>query len=192
MKGSFPWCDWAPFDTFNERRTDGKGLTPEMEERLYTAVTGQELSWEQMLEFGRRIWNFKRAILVLHGRHRDEEYFPPYPPYTSYVYSEGPPTLQWGSYTWTRDLERATRNSTEFLPWEDYMQAYPVWEDGRWQWSKEPFPLDKTKMDGFKTVYYELEGWDAATGWPTRSTLAGCGLDHVADVLESQGKRLAL
>ncbi len=190
MKGSFQWCDWAPFETFNDHRPDGKGLTPEMEERLYAAVTGQELSWEQMLEFGRRVWNFKRAILVLNGRHRDEEYFPPYPPYTSYVYTEGPPTLQWGSYTWTRDLERATRDSTEFLSWENYMLPYPVCEDGRWQWSKEPVPLDKTRMDGFKTVYYELEGWDAATGWPTRSTLAGCGLDHVADVLEGHGKRL--
>jgi aldehyde:ferredoxin oxidoreductase len=190
MKGSMPWCDWFPFDTFNALRPDGKGLTPEMEERLYAAVTGESLSWEEMLEIGRRMWNFKRAILVLHGRHRDEEYFPPYPPYTSYVYTEGPPTLQWGSYNWTRDLERGSRDSTEFLPWEDFMRPYGVYENGEWKWSSEPFPLDKARMDEFKTRYYDLEGWDVETGWPTRSTLRDCGLAHVAEVLERQGKHL--
>ena len=190
MKGSVPWCDWFPFDLFNSHTDDGKGLTPEMEERYYAAVTGESLSWEDFLEIGRRIWNFKRAILVLNGRHRDEEYFPPYPPYTSYVYTEGPPTLQWGSFNWTRELERSNRGSFDFLPWEASMLEYGIHEGGEWKWSTDPFPLDKVKMDGFKTIYYELEGWDMATGWPRRSTLEHCGLGQVADVLEKQGKRL--
>jgi hypothetical protein len=57
------------------------------------------------------------------------------------------------------------------------MRVYHVYESDLWQWSKEPFPLNEAKMDGFKTLYYHLEGWDAATGRPTRSTLAGYGLD---------------
>ena len=190
VKGSLQSCDWFPFDVFNRLREDGKGITPEMEERFYAAVTGESLSWEEALELGRRIWNFKRAILVLHGRHRDEEYFPPYPPYTSYVYNDGPPTLQWGSLNWTRDLERASRDSVQFHPWEHYMRRYGTYEDGKWAWSTEPFPLDRDRMDEFKTLYYDLEGWDTGTGWPTRSTLSGCGLGYVADVLEAQGKRL--
>ncbi|MGD0329660.1 MAG: hypothetical protein ABSB40_04335 [Nitrososphaeria archaeon] len=43
-------------------------------------------------------------------------------------------------------------------------------------------------MDEFKTIYYDLEGRDTQTGWPTRNTLEGCGLGYVADVLEKQGK----
>jgi len=190
MKGSIPWCDWFPFDTFNARTEDGKGLTPEMEERYYAAVTGEQRSWEEFLEIGRRIWNFKRAILVLHGRHRDEEHFPPYPPYTSYVYGEDPPTLQWGSFNWIRELERGRRGERDYLPWESYMMRYGVYTDGNWSWSSESFALEKDKMDTFKTLYYNLEGWDPATGWPTRATLEGCGLDYVADALEKQGKRL--
>ena len=190
VKGSVPWCDWFPCDIFNSLTEDGKGLSPEMEERYYTAVTGEHLSWQEALEIGRRIWNFKRAILVLNGRHRDEEYFPPYPPYTSYVYTEGPPTLQWGSLNWTRDLERVRRGSLDFLPRDDYMLSYGVYEDGQWKWSKDPFPLDKDKMDEFKTLYYDLEGWDTETGWPTKSTLQDCGLGYVVEVLERQGKQL--
>jgi aldehyde:ferredoxin oxidoreductase len=45
-------------------------------------------------------------------------------------------------------------------------------------------------MDEFKTIYYDLEGWDTETGWPTKSTLEGCGLGYVANVLEKQGKQL--
>jgi aldehyde:ferredoxin oxidoreductase len=39
-----------------------------------------------------------------------------------------------------------------------------------------------------KTNYYELEGWDTNTGWPTKKTLEGVGLKHVADMLESKGR----
>lgn len=190
VKGSIPWCDWFPFDIFNSLTEDGKGLTPEMEERYYAAVTGEDLSWEEVLEIGRRIWNFKRAILVLNGRHRDEEYFPPYPPYNCYVYTEGSPTLQWGSFNARMDHDRDRRGSVDFPPLDDYMMKYGVYKDGKWEWSTEPFPLDKNKMDEFKTIYYDLEGWDTQTGWPTRNTLEGCGLEYVADVLEKQGKRL--
>jgi len=190
MKGSVPWCDWFPFDTFNSLTADGKGITPQMELRYFAAVTGEELSWEELLEVGRKIWNFKRAILVLNGRHRDEEYFPPYPPYTSYVYTEGPPTLQWGAFNFRIENERVSRGSLALLKRDGYAMPYGVYENGKWQWSTELFPLDKDKIDGFKTIYYDLEGWDTNTGWPTRSTLEGCSLGYVADVLEKQGKQL--
>ena len=70
------------------------------------------------------------------------------------------------------------------------MMPYGVCREGKWSWSKRPFAVDKEKMDGFKSLYYELEGWDVDTGWPTRATLEGCNLRHVADILENQGKRL--
>ncbi len=48
--------------------------------------------------------------------------------------------------------------------------------------------IDKEKFEAFKTRYYELEGWDPASGYPTRKTLTGLGLDHVADELASKGR----
>lgn len=188
IRGSLPGCDWFHPDVFNEHTEDGKGLSPEMEERFYANVTGENLSWEEGLEIGRKTWNLNRAILVLHGRHRNEEYFPPYPPYTCYVYTEGLPTLQSGSYTWRGDIEREGRKSLDFRPLE--AMQYGVYEDGKWRYSTEFFSLDKDKTDEFKTIYYDLEGWDTETGWPTKSTLEDCGLGYVANVLEKQGKQL--
>ena len=67
---------------------------------------------------------------------------------------------------------------------------YPVYENGKWDWSIRLFHLSKDRMDDFKTIFYDLEGWDTETGWPTRSALEGAGIGDVADVLEKQGKPL--
>lgn len=48
--------------------------------------------------------------------------------------------------------------------------------------------IDKEKFEDFKTTFYQLEGWDPATGYPTRSTLEGLDLGYVADELEKNGK----
>jgi aldehyde:ferredoxin oxidoreductase len=48
--------------------------------------------------------------------------------------------------------------------------------------------LEKDKFEEFKTLYYQLEGWDIATGYPTRSALEALGLGYVADELEANGK----
>ncbi len=48
--------------------------------------------------------------------------------------------------------------------------------------------LDKDRFDEFKTKFYTLQGWDTASGFPTRSTLGGMGLDYVADELEAHGR----
>jgi len=44
--------------------------------------------------------------------------------------------------------------------------------------------VDRQKFEEFKTTFYELQGWDPATGYPRRSTLDSLGLGYVADELE--------
>jgi aldehyde:ferredoxin oxidoreductase len=61
-------------------------------------------------------------------------------------------------------------------------------EDGKWGRVKGKRHLDRDRFEEFKTLFYELQGWDTASGFPKRSTLAGMGLDYVADELEAQGK----
>jgi aldehyde:ferredoxin oxidoreductase len=65
----------------------------------------------------------------------------------------------------------------------------PVYENGQWDyknvWGRS---LDRDGVEQWKTTYYQLEGWDPATGWPTRSALEGLGLGYVADELEAHGK----
>ena len=45
--------------------------------------------------------------------------------------------------------------------------------------------LDLEKFAGVLDTYYDLRGWDRATGWPTRAKLEELGLAEVADTLES-------
>jgi aldehyde:ferredoxin oxidoreductase len=66
---------------------------------------------------------------------------------------------------------------------------FPVYEDGQWRYANVAGrALDKDKFEEWKTKYYELEGWDKGTGWPTRSTLEDLGLGKVAGELQRRGK----
>ncbi len=66
---------------------------------------------------------------------------------------------------------------------------YPGIVDGKWDWvTGTGRTLDRKKFEDFKSRFYEYEGWNAETGWPTRSTLESLGLKHVADTLEEAGK----
>jgi aldehyde:ferredoxin oxidoreductase len=65
----------------------------------------------------------------------------------------------------------------------------PVYENGEWKFSNcIGRTLDKARFEEWKTKYFELEGWDTSSGWPTRSTLEELGLRKVADELQRKGK----
>jgi aldehyde:ferredoxin oxidoreductase len=67
-----------------------------------------------------------------------------------------------------------------YLPW---------FEDGQWTYRKvNGRYLSREKFEEFKTLYYQLEGWDVETGWPKRRTLEELNLAFVADELEGKGK----
>jgi aldehyde:ferredoxin oxidoreductase len=104
-KQGLGFCDWAWADFVNPAAAGKKGLTGEGEPRFFNAVTGQNISFEDGIKIGRRIWNLDRAIWVLQGRHRDQEVLAEY----SYQVPNGP------GFT------------TYELPY--YM---PVCEDGKW------------------------------------------------------------
>ena len=66
---------------------------------------------------------------------------------------------------------------------------HPGMKDGKWDYLRtEPRHIDKERFEEFKTRFYELQGWDTASGYPTKSTLADLGLGYVADELQTQGK----
>ena len=64
-----------------------------------------------------------------------------------------------------------------------------VHEKGEWKYKDvDSRKLDRAKLEEWKTLYYKLEGWDPATGWPNRSTLESLGLPYVARELENHEK----
>ncbi len=62
-------------------------------------------------------------------------------------------------------------------------------DNGKWRLlSCSNRPLDRGKVEEFKTRFYKLQGWDTTSGYPTRSGLDSLGLGYVADELEKNGK----
>lgn len=162
FKQSLNFCDWAWGDYFNPYGPDQRGMTGEGEPKFFNAVTGKNLTFEEGMEIGRKIWNLDRAIWILQGRNREMEVF------TGYNYEVGSVP----GYT------------TYEAPY-----VMPVNENGEWKYkSMVGRKLDRQKVEDWKTKFFKLEGWDTKTGWPTRETLSKLGLDNVADELEKNKK----
>jgi aldehyde:ferredoxin oxidoreductase len=87
-----------------------------------------------------------------------------------------------------RDMEKLA--DFLFKPGAATNNPLPVYMDGKWSLDVPlgGMFLDRTGVEIFKTNFYEFEGWDTSTGWPSRSTLEDLGLKKVADELEGVGK----
>ena len=156
-KQSALYCDFQFADLYSQAAEGGRGLTGEGEQKFYNAVTGRDLSFEDGMELGRKIWSLDNAIWTLQGRHRALVKF------ADYIYSN-PLKSAAGIYR-------------------------PGKENGQWKYIRvDGRSIDREKFETFKTNFYTLEGWDTASGWPTRSTLEGLDLGYVADELEANGK----
>jgi len=69
----------------------------------------------------------------------------------------------------------------------DKPHGLPVYESGEWKYSSNiGRTLDRDRFEEWKTKYYEFEGWDTSSGWPTRSTLEEMGLGKVAAELQAK------
>jgi aldehyde:ferredoxin oxidoreductase len=159
-KQSMLFCDARWPDFVNIHRPDRIGATGIAEPRYMKAVTGKDFSFEDGINLGRKIWNLDHAIWTLQGRHRDMVHF------ADNVYEQHP--------FFGADVPNAYMPGKENGTWDYYGYSYRT--------------LDRDKFDEFKTRFYELQGWDTATGYPTRAALESLGLGYVADELEKNGK----
>ena len=68
------YCDFQYPDFFNWKRKDQdyRGITGEGEPRFFNAVTGKDLTFEEGIAIGKKIWTLDHAIWTLQGRHRDD------------------------------------------------------------------------------------------------------------------------
>ena len=164
-KNSALFCDhrWPNLYNSQTRNLEGISASKDCGEQVFwNAVTGDNISFEEGLEKGRKIFNLDNAIWTLQGRNRDMVKFARYIYEKSYDQFE----IKFPFYNWpTRD------------------------EQGVWDYrSILGRKLSQKGVEQWKTIYYELEGWDSKTGWPTRTTLNSLGLGHVADELEKAGR----
>ena len=68
-------------------------------------------------------------------------------------------------------------------------KTFYVRKEGSWNASGiEPRIVDRQKFEEFKTLFYKMQGWDTATGYPSRATLESLALGYVADELEKNNR----
>jgi len=158
-KQSALFCDWAWPDMINLNRPDKRGSTPEAEPKFLKAVTGIDLSFEESMELGRKIWNLDNCIWALQGRHRD--------------------MLQFAEYVYTKPY------GGQITPF--YLMPGIDKKDGQWKYiNLTGRCLDRDEFEQWKTAYYLFEGWDPKTGHPLTETLKNLGLADIADKLKNK------
>ena len=104
--------------------------------------------------------------------------------------------VDWSKEEWDRaadrifNLERAIQVRNHNRTRQDDESVIPAFEPPEW-WVNpligEKQGMDPAKFRKLLDEYYELRGWDVATGRPTRARLEVVGLKDVADDLERRG-----
>jgi len=169
FKQSLGLCDWQYPYWFNSNAPDFRGFSPEVEMRYLNAVTGLNMTYEQGMEVGRKIFNIDRAIMVLQGRHREVEKF------SGFMHGPNAPRTVPDLFTVYKDGKWQWWGTKEFST------------PGNWG-PKGKSNLDRAGVEEWKTHFYNVEGWDNTNGWPNERTLRGLNLGYVADKLKASLK----
>jgi aldehyde:ferredoxin oxidoreductase len=147
IRDSLGLCDFTYPITYSFNTPDHVG-DPELEAKIFTAVTG--IAGGQLEEYGERIFNQQRVILLREGRRVPEADFPP-------------------EYNFTEPLQA--------IP---HFEAVTVPGPGDEVISLVGKVLDRDKFTRTLKEYYRLRGWDEETGLPRPETLAALGLADLA------------
>jgi aldehyde:ferredoxin oxidoreductase len=130
-----------------------------LESRIYSAITGKETDEPELNRAGERIFNLQRAILLRQGwQGRQDDQLLDY-------YHSAP--LEKDEIFWNVD---------GLVPGKDGEIL-----------SKIGTVVARDDFEKLKDEYYELRGWDTASGLPTETKLAELGLQDIAADLKGRG-----
>ncbi len=130
---------------------------PALENRILSAITGREVDEEGLYRIGERVFNLQRAIHVREGHNGRES-------------DQIPESL------YSIPLKGDEMNPECLAPGKDGEII-----------SRKGAVVDREKFEKMKDEYYQLRGWDVATGLQTRTKLEELGLQEVAQDLEQRG-----
>jgi aldehyde:ferredoxin oxidoreductase len=159
-KESLILCDfvWPVFDDAGSGDHVG---APMLESQLLSAVTGQEVSETELDTLGERIFNLNRAIQLREGKKgREDDSLPE----TLFIEREEPIMDVFGMH-----------NPQLLLPGA-----------GDEIISRKGKAVDKEKFERMLDEYYDLRGWDKATGLPKQEKLVELELGWVKDGLQDK------
>ncbi len=142
--------------------------------KLFSAVTGKELDEDGLDRVGERVFNLHRAIYVREGHQGRESDTLPESWYMKPLEDVG--------YAGTSGLtpsQRGVSNPEGMVPGKDGQVI-----------SKKDMVFDREKFEKLKDEYYELRGWDVATGLQTVAKLKELGLGDIGEDLKRRGLAL--
>jgi aldehyde:ferredoxin oxidoreductase len=130
---------------------------PTMESQVLSAITGKEINEAGLNRMGERIFNLQRAILMRQG---------------------------WGGRDGDRLLDYLHDEPLQYLRFN--RECIVLGKDGEIA-SRKGAVVDRAEFEKMKSEYYQLRGWDAASGLQTRAGLEKLQLKDIADDLENRG-----
>ncbi len=130
---------------------------PGLESRIFSAVIGNDISEEELNRTGAKIFNLQRAISLREGRKGRADDRLP---------------DEWHQ----KPLKFGVMDPECLVPGKG---GEPV--------SRIGSIIERQGFEQMKDEYYELRGWDTATGLPTRQSLKALDLEYVADDLANRG-----
>ncbi len=133
---------------------------PTLESQVFSAVCGKRVDEKGLYRFGERVFNLQRAILTREGHFgRDADRLP----------------VQFYSIP-LKTNHPMISNPDCLVPGKDGEII-----------SRKGAVVEHEKFEKMKTEYYELRGWDPATGLQTKSRLEELRLADIAAVMEKLG-----
>lgn len=150
VKDALILCDFA-FPIMDDAHTEDHVGDAALESRLFSAVTGIEVSEEEINTAGERIFNLLRAIYLREGRRgKADDYLPE----SQFTERDEPVFDVFGMF-----------NPDLYLPGK-----------GDAVISRKGKSLIRSDFERMLQEYYRLRGWDAATGFFTGEKLIELGL----------------
>jgi len=145
------------YPIFHSLATEDHVGDPTLESRILSAVTGRDIDEQGLYEAAERLFNVQRAILVREGR-KGREY----------------DTIE--EFNFTVPLRGDYGNPDCLVPGKD---GEP--------YSRKGLVVDRDEFERMKDEFYQIRGWDVATGLQTKAKLEELGLSDIADVMGREG-----
>jgi len=150
-------CDQLPWPITTVEYSMDHVGDPTVESKILAAATGREVDEEGLYRIGERVFNLQRAILMREGR-------------------PGREADKLPEFCYTMPIRAQYRNPECLVPGK-----------GDEVISRKGAVLDREKFEKMKDEYYQLRGWDVASGLQTKARLEELELGDVARDLESRG-----
>jgi len=153
VKDSLLLCDsvWPIMVSWN---TPDRLGDPTLESQIFAAATGIETDETGLNQYGERIFNLQRGILLREGRR----------PKADDIVAE---------FNFTDPVESVFMNPDVIVP-----------GPGKEVISRKDQTLDRDVFDAMRKEFYDLRGWDADSGLQKAETLKRLGLSDLAQDLE--------